>query len=162
MDQTLKSIGLRSGRGLNSLLHNRQKLSLHQAWVLLEIWKEYSPVGRWNLHFWSALLYHARKGPKFHRYAHLCWLWNPAAQKSKESSKFLTLQNHDWCWLLVNMFSGKSFECRSALWCFIDWTFPLQWIFFLLIKQFHPSACQISANSKEDQFSQLSFVVKGQ
>ena len=35
MDQTLKSIGLRLGDegGHNSLLQNRRKLSLHQAWV---------------------------------------------------------------------------------------------------------------------------------
>ena len=39
MDHTLKSIGLRSGDegGHNSLLQNRGKLSLHQAWVLLEV-----------------------------------------------------------------------------------------------------------------------------
>ena len=40
-DQTLKSIGLRSGDegDHNSLLQKRRKLSLHQAWVLFEVWE---------------------------------------------------------------------------------------------------------------------------
>ena len=41
MDHTLKSIGLRSGdeEGHKFLLQNRGKLSLLQAWVLLEVWE---------------------------------------------------------------------------------------------------------------------------
>ena len=41
MDQTLKSVGLKSGDegGHNSLLQNCRKLSLHRDWVLLDVWE---------------------------------------------------------------------------------------------------------------------------
>ena len=126
---------------------------------------EHRPVGLWNLDFLSSLSYHTRQGPKYYWCTHLCWLYHPVSQKSEEISKFLTLQPKPWYMLAsggdkrLTYLQERPLSIGPALCRFVNWTLPPKWIFFSSKKRFHPSVCQISINSKEEQ---LSFVVKGQ
>ena len=89
----------------------------------------------------SALPYHDI--PKYHRCAHLCWLWHPFSQKSEGISKFLTLQLKPWQILAssgdkrLTCLQQRPLSVEPAFCRFVDWTLPPKWIFFRLNKQFH-------------------------
>ena len=74
---------------------------------------------------------------KCHRCTHLWWLWHHVSRKSQEISKFLTLQPKPWHMLgsggdkRLKCLKERPLSVGSAVCCFVDWTLPLQWIFFV-------------------------------
>ena len=104
MDQTLKSIELRSGDegGHNSMLQNRRKLSLHQPWVLLEVWEGAPACWMMTSSFLKWFFIPRKAGVKISSMYTFVLTLVPCFTKIEEISSFWHCSpNHARCCLLV-------------------------------------------------------------
>ena len=102
MDQTLKSIGLWSDDGgvHNFLLQNCGKLSLHQAWVLLEVWE--GALSCWKVKYLflkCSFISHKAGAKMSSMYLYFGTLFHKSQRRYP--SFWHCSPNHDRCWLMA-------------------------------------------------------------
>ena len=104
-DQTLKSIGLRSGDegSHNSLLQNRGKLSLHQARVLMEVWEGAPSCWKVKSSFLMCSFILRKAGAQMSSiYTFVLTLAPCFTKKQRRFPSFWHCRlNHDRCWFLA-------------------------------------------------------------
>ena len=81
---------------------------------LFQVYKFYGHPGWWNLHFWSALSYHARQRPKYHRFTHFFTL-APCFTKISGDFQVLTLLPKPWH-MVVSGGNKRLMVFRNVLW----------------------------------------------
>ena len=101
MYQTLKSIGLKSDDegSHNFLFENREKLSLHQAWVLLEVLEGTPYCWKVKSSFLKFSFISCKAGAKMSMIVHICFDFGTLFHKnqSKFSSFWHCSPNHGRC-----------------------------------------------------------------